>query len=165
MNGNGNWAITATLRVLPLQTETQVSRDCSARDTVCLIHSTVSLGELSPSSMGEHCLCTTTSATLPLTLQSRSWLHKHPKISKYKGKVFMKQGNFTAFLHLPYFLPAICSASFLPSLESTILAMDKCPTSTARTSWAMGIGVSCICWGQSLDSVGAMKTTASGNFI
>lgn len=153
INGNGNGALAAPLRVLPLQKETQFSNDCSAWDTICLIHSTVSLGEVSPNSMEEHCLYTTTSATLPLTLQSRSQLHKHPRISKCKGELFMKQGNFTAFLHLPSFLPALCSASFLPSQGSAILAMDKCPTSTARIGRATEIGVSCTCLGQSLDRV------------
>lgn len=141
INGNGNCALAATLTVLPLQKD---SFPMTAALGTLSASFTVPLGVVSPNSMGEHHhLYTTTFAALPFTLQSRSWLHKHPRISTCEGKVFMKQGNYATSLHLPLFLWALCSSSFLPSQENAVPVMEKCPTSTAHTGWVMEIGVSC----------------------
>lgn len=120
----------------------QFSNDCSAWDTVCIIYSATWSG-VSQQHGGAHHLYTTTSAALPFILQSRSCLHKHPRISTCEGKVFMKQGNYATSLHLPLFLWALCSSSFLPSQENAVPVMEKCPTSTAHTGWVIEIGVSC----------------------
>lgn len=144
--------------------ETQFSNDRSTWDTVCLIYS-VTWSSVSqqhggaPPPLYHHICCT------PVHFAGRSWLHKHPRTSMCKGKVFTKQGNYATSLHLPPFLRALCCASFLPSQENAVPAMEKCPTSTACTAWLMGIGVSCTCLGQNPDSVEAMKTTARWNFI
>ena len=114
INGNRNWALAATLRVLLLQKETQFSNDCSTRDTVCLIHSSVIRRGVSQQHGGplplHHHVCYTPTRFAEQVLAT--WT---PKEQQTQRRGVHEARQLHCFLTAAFF-PACHLLCFLPSL-------------------------------------------------